>query len=149
MKVSDVINPNAVDLNMDAHNKEEALARLCELLEKDGSVTSAELFKKDVYFRESEGHTGIGDGVAIPHGKSETVLKTCIAIGRCKEPIEWETIDGKPVRVIILFAVSKDDKNNYFVKLMSEVARMLAHPGTAEKLLRCADCGELLAIFDT
>lgn len=149
MKTSDVISLNAVDLNMDVQNKEEALSHLCKLLEKDGDVTSADLFKRDVYLRESEGRTGIGDGVAIPHGKSESVQKTCIAIGRCKNPIEWETIDGKPVRVIILFAVSRKDKNNHFIKLMSEVARILAHPSTAKKLANCSDSSELMAIFDT
>lgn len=149
MKVSDVINVHAVDLEMDAKNKEDALSRLCGLLEKDSAVTSADAFKKDVYFREKEGRTGIGEGVAIPHGKSEAVRKTCIAVGRCKDPIEWESVDGEPIRVIILFAVSLKDKNNTFVKLMSQVARMLAHPGTAEKLLHCVDSEDLLAVFDS
>lgn len=148
MKISDVINLDASDLQMEAADKEEALARLCGLLEKSGAVTSAEAFKKDVYLREAEGHTGIGGGVAIPHGKSAAVAKTCIAIGRCKEPIPWESIDGNPVRVIILFAVNIEDKNNVFVKLMAQVARKLAHAETVEKLMHCADGEELSAIFD-
>ena len=147
MSVSEVINTNAVALNLEAANKTEVLDRLAELLWKDGSIGSKEAFVADVLLRESEGKTGIGGGVAIPHGKSDAVKKTCIAIAKLKEPIEWETIDGKPVRMVLLFAVDGKDKNNYFVKLMSRVARLLAREDFCRKLLSVEDKEELLKLF--
>ena len=61
-------------------------------------------FIKALYLREEEGITGIGEGIAIPHGKSSVVAKTAIAIGRNLDGIEWETFDDKPVRVVIMLA---------------------------------------------
>lgn len=147
MSVSEVINTNAVILNLEAADKAAVLDRLAELLCEDGSIGSKDAFVADVLLRESEGKTGIGGGVAIPHGKSDTVKRTCIAIAKLKEPIEWETIDGKPVRMIILFAVDGKDKNNYFVKLMSRVARLLAREDFCRKLLSVEDKDELLKLF--
>ncbi|WRS26749.1 PTS sugar transporter subunit IIA [Oscillospiraceae bacterium MB08-C2-2] len=147
MSVSEVINQNAVVTDLDAANKAEVLDALAQLLFEDGSVTDKQAFIDDVYLRESEGKTGIGNGVAIPHGKSEVVAKTCIAVAKLKNPIEWETIDGKPVQVIILFAVDGNDKNNYFVKLMSQVARMLARDGFCSSLMSAKDKDELLELF--
>ncbi len=147
MKIGEVINWNAVDFDLEAADKAEALEKVCEMLYRDGSITSAEEFIRDVYLRESEGHTGIGGGIAIPHGKSEVVARTCISIARLKKPIAWETVDGEPVRVIILFAVGVRDKNSYFVKLMSQVARMLARPGVCEQLTMCTSQQKLSEIL--
>ena len=147
MSVSEVINPNAVVLNLEASDKTQVLDRLADLLREDGSIDSKEAFVTDVLLRESEGKTGIGGGVAIPHGKSDAVKRTCIAIAKLKEPIEWETIDGSPVQMIILFAVDGKDKNNYFVKLMSQVARLLAREDFCRKLLSVEDIDNLIKLF--
>lgn len=147
MPVSEIINPNAVVLELEVQDKAEVLDRLAELLQKDGSISSKTDFVADVLLRENEGKTGIGGGVAIPHGKSGAVCRTCIAIARLKEPIEWESIDGLPILLVILFAVNEKDKNNYFVKLMSQVARMLARESFCEALLSVGDKRKLLELF--
>ncbi len=147
MLIHEIINQNAVIYNLPAKDKSEVFDLISQKLFEDGSITSKEAFIEDVYLREKEGKTGIGEGVAIPHGKSEAVTKTCIAIAKLKEPIPWETIDGKPVRIVIMFAVDNKDKNNYFVKLMSQVARMLAHEDFCEGLVNAGSKEELLALF--
>ena len=147
MLISEVINTNAVVLDLEAVNKTEVLNCLTELLFDDDSIDSKDKFLVDVLLRESEGKTGIGCGVAIPHGKSASVKKTCVAIAKLKEPIEWETIDGEPVQVVILFAVDDKDKTNYFIKLMSEVARLLAREDFCRNLLSAKDKNELLRLF--
>lgn len=74
------------------------------MLFNENIISSKEGFLKDVYLRKQRDRQDWGI-IAIPHGKSDSVLKTSLAIGRTKESIEWETLDGKPVKCIILFAV--------------------------------------------
>lgn len=100
---------------------------MAELLRQENYIKDVDLFVKDVYLREAEGCTGIGNGIAIPHGKSASVKQVGIAIATLASPIEWETLDGNPVDTVFLFCVS-DDSNfarNHMI-LLSRVAAKLA-----------------------
>lgn len=147
MLVADVLNRNAIVLDLAAPDKAGAFDGLADRLLADGSITSKADFIADVYAREAEGKTGIGGGVAIPHGKSLAVSRTCVAVARLKDPIAWETLDGEPVNIIILFAVSLDDKGVSFVKLMSQVARKLAHDETSANLMQARTVDDIVAVF--
>lgn len=147
MNLRDVINQDAVVVDVPAANKEEIFQFASERLYEAGILTSIEDFKRDLYYRESLGQTGIGGGVAIPHGKSEAVKKTCIAVFKTKQSMEWETADQKPVQVFVVFAVNAADKNNYFMKLMAQVARRLAKEGVCEDLLEAGSPQELVDIL--
>lgn len=129
-----IINRNAVAVNVPAENKEAAFQYIAEMLDKDGVLTSIDGFKKDLYLREEMGKTGIGGGVAIPHGKSRHVVKTCISIVKLAQPIAWESADDKPVEILILFAVNEADKTNTFLRMMAQVARKLAQEGVSARL---------------
>ncbi|MFP3408828.1 PTS sugar transporter subunit IIA, partial [Pseudomonas sp. SIMBA_065] len=85
--------------------KEQIISQLTDLLCQTGAVTDKAAFLKDVYLREELGSTGFENHIAIPHGKSAAVAKTRIAVGRLRQDIPWETIDGTKVRLVILFAV--------------------------------------------
>lgn len=139
-----IINPNAIAFDIPAANKDDAFEYAASLLKGDGVITSVEEFKKDLYAREALGETGIGGGIAIPHGKSEAVLRTCISVIRLKNPIPWETPDGQPVQLLILFAVSMEDKNNYFLRMMAQIARKLAHEGVCQQLIAARNTEELM-----
>lgn len=147
MDITTVINKNKIDLNLNATNKDEAINELAELLFKEGILLSKEDFIKDVYLRELEGETGIGGGIAIPHGKSKSVLKTSLAIGRTKQPIKWETLDGEPIKCIILFAVRDVDSTTVHIKLLGEVAGKLADDDIVNKLLISNDPDEIIELF--
>ena len=147
MDISTVINKNKIDLNLNATNKDEVLNELAELLLKEGVLSSKEDFIKDVYLREAEGETGIGGGIAIPHGKSKSVLKTSLAIGRTKQPIEWETLDDAPITCIILFAVRDVDSTTTHVRLLGEVAGKLADDDLVTRLLVSNDPDEIIELF--
>jgi PTS system fructose-specific IIA component len=142
-----VINKNRINLNLEATNKKEAIESLADLLLTDGVLISKEDFVKDVYLREEEGETGIGGGIAIPHGKSDSVLKTSLAIGRTKEPIEWESLDGEPIRCIILFAVRQVDRTSTHVKLLAQVAGALADDDVISSLLTKESPEEIIDLF--
>lgn len=147
MNVADVINQNAIDLDLQVNDKRGALEALTDLLLKDGAITSKEQFINDVYLREAEGKTGIGNFIAIPHGKSDSVVRTCLAIGKVDAGIPWETLDGQPVKLIILFAVDNQSRAHQHVKLLAKVAGALADEEVCEALLRAETSQEVLAVF--
>lgn len=147
MDLAKVIRNETIKLNMEATTKDEALKELVELLYDNNRISNKDAFLKDVIYRESLGETGIGNYIAIPHGKSKYVNKTSLALGRTKKDIEWETLDGLPVRFIILFAVTDEDKTSVHVRLLAKVASTLGNDDVCAKLLVAKTNEEILNIF--
>ncbi|AGB18565.1 BglG family transcription antiterminator [Thermoanaerobacterium thermosaccharolyticum] len=142
-----VIKIETIKLDMEAKTKDEVLRELTTLLYNAGALSDKEAFLDDVYYRERLGSTGIGNGIAIPHGKSKFVNKTSLAIGRTKTDIEWETLDNKPVRFIILFAVKDENRDSAHIRLLSQVATKLADDEVCEKLQKVKTPEEIYQIF--
>lgn len=120
MDITRILNTKRVLLDMHATNKAEAIEELTDLLQKDGAISCRETFIQDVWQRESEGSTGFENHIAIPHGKSSAVVNTTLAIGRTRQDIARETLDGSQVRCIILFAVRLEDQNTTHIRLLSQ-----------------------------
>lgn len=142
-----VIKIETIKLDMEAKTKDEVLRELTTLLYNAGALSDKEAFLDDVYYRERLGSTGIGNGIAIPHGKSKFVSKTSLAIGRTKTDIEWETLDNKPVRFIILFAVKEENRDSAHIRLLSQVATKLADDEVCERLQKVKTPEEIYQIF--
>ncbi|MGT2911200.1 PTS sugar transporter subunit IIA [Streptococcus cameli] len=121
-----IVNEDLINLELNATTKDGVIEELSQMLFQSGYLSDKKEFIEDVYLREKEGVTGIGQGIAIPHGKSDSVIKTAIAIGRTKTAIEWETLDEEPVNFIILFAVRNVEANTKHIKLLQQVAIKLA-----------------------
>ena len=104
--------------------------------------------KKDIYLRESEGTTGIGNYIAIPHGKSDSVTQVGIAIAKLDHEIEWETLDGKGVKLVFLFAVSNNHEyaRNHML-LLADIARKLGNDEAVEKMLSAETIEDLKSVF--
>ena len=133
---------------MFANSKEEALIDLANLLLENEYITDIEGFMKDIYDREAEGQTGIGNYIAIPHGKSDFVQKLGVAIGISEEEIPWETLDGNGVKGIILFAVGNDNEGaQNHLKLLSLFARKLGNDEVIKKLLHASKREEAKEAF--
>ena len=147
MTVSDVLKSDRITLHLKSDTKESALRELTELLYKSGALTDKDAFLNDVLTRESISTTGIGNGIAIPHGKSANVLETTVAIGRCEKQLEWESVDDKPVNFIVLLAVNENDKTGVHVKLLSQMARKLASEETCKRLVDAKTAEEITSIF--
>lgn len=120
---------------------------MAKLLEKKEYITNAVNFLDDVYLRESEGITGIGNGIAIPHGKSKAVKKTTVAIAVLKNEINWETLDEKGVKVVILFAVQDTDATTTHILLLQQVAILLANDNFLDSLKEVSSVDQLYEIF--
>ena len=147
--ISNVIDEKLIALDMDVTTKEEMLERLTDLFDEQGKLNNRDAFLKDVMWREGEGQTGIGMGVAIPHGKSTGVNTTSLAIGVSKNPLAWESLDDEPVTVVILFAVTEGDSDVIHLKLLQHVAMLLAHESFVEKLHSVSSTAEMLALLES
>ncbi|MDF9824339.1 PTS system fructose-specific IIA component [Breznakia sp. PF5-3] len=148
MKVIDAIDERIIDLSMNTKNKKETIKALADKLHDAGYINDVGAFIKDIYEREAQGITGIGNYIAIPHGKSDSVTQVGIAIGKLNDEIEWETLDGKGVKLVFLFAVSNDHeyaKNH--MKLLAEIATKLGNDEAVEKLNKMQEVSELREIF--
>jgi PTS system fructose-specific IIA component len=130
---SKVVTEDLIKLDLQATTKIEVIKELTNLLFVNGCIDDEEGFIKDVMYRENEGVTGLEKGIAIPHGKSDYVLKTSIAIGRTKKHVEWESMDGNPINIIILFAVKNTDKTTTHIKLLQKIAVLLSDEDTIEQ----------------
>lgn len=148
MAVKEILDQSVIDLNMKVTNKDEVLKHLAGLLKKAGYIDNLEGYLSDVYLREKEGITGIGNHVAIPHGKSDSVDKVGIAVGRTEQMIEWESYDGEPSDLFFLFAVPSDSEGaKDHLRLISELAGKLGNNRTMEKLQTARSYEDLLEAF--
>lgn len=141
-----VMNSSRINLDLKAKNKDEVFKEMSEMFFEDGCINNMDEFIKDLYIREEEGMTGVGDGIAIPHGKSDSVVHTSISIGRANHDIEWNTMDEKPVRVVIMFAVRSVDKTKHVI-LLSQVAQALCDENVIEKLMTVKTKEEVIDLF--
>lgn len=147
MTIDEVLNENIIELNMAAETKAEVIDKMAEMLYENHDIVSKEGFIRDVMDREGKGTTGVGMGIAIPHGKSDSVLNTSIAVAKLNEPVEWNSLDGKPVKLVFLLAVPKDGGDNVHLKLLSEIASMLMDDEFRERLYRADSKKELIEIM--
>jgi len=122
MNIKDIIKKENILLNINANSKLDAFNALAESLEKTGIVTNKELFIKEVLNREEEGGTGIGFGIAIPHGKSKYVTEASVAVGKITGNILYESIDDEPIYIMFMIAVPMQN-NNEHLKILSMLSR--------------------------
>ena len=146
--ISQVLTKDLVSLDIQSRSKTGAIEELTDLLVAHGDVIDKQGFIDDVLLRETEGMTGLGQGVAIPHGKSKAVKNTTLAIGISKNDIAWESLDNKPVNIIILFAVKDTDANTLHIKLLQKVAILLADETFIERLHNIKTKEELIGLFE-
>ncbi len=147
MNVAEVLKKEQIVLDLAAADKTEALTKLTDLLWNNGKLADKDAFLTDVLNREKISTTGIGNGIAIPHGKSASVRETTVAIGRLSQKVEWESVDDEPVELVVLLAVNDQDKTGVHVKLLSGMARKLASAETCKRLLDAKTAEELIQIF--
>lgn len=125
LDIKKVLFRENVCLDLKARTKDEVIREMVQMLYDNKVIENKEEFIEEIYQRESEGITGIEEGIAIPHGKSKTVNKSVIAVGRTKVDIEdWESFDEKPIRCIIMFAIRDVDVSEH-IMLLSQVSEKL------------------------
>lgn len=152
MDLSEILNPAIVDLQVEGTTKCEVLENLSGRLLANGYIGDVKQFVNDIFVREAEGPTGMGSQLSIPHGKSKTVKKIGIAIGRTVNPIRWESSieDGgwQDTRLIFLFCVSADSSfaENH-MKLLSQLAGKLGNDARVKALQKAQTADEIIHLI--
>ncbi len=149
MDISAILKVTHIKLDMVAKTKEEAIEELTDLLVQSGSINDRDEFIRDVWLREEEGPTGFENHIAIPHGKSNAVVHTALAIGRTQYDIPWETMDDSHIRCIILYAIRSEQKDMTHIRLLTQVSCALADEDVIAQLLDEKDPTKIIDIFNT
>ncbi|BAK93940.1 fructose PTS transporter subunit IIA [Tetragenococcus halophilus] len=148
MEISEILDKNIIDTNLDAATKEEAIEHIVAALKANDYISDEKAFAKDIYAREKEGKTGIGNYIAIPHGRSSVVDKVGVAIFINKQEIPWESIDEHGVKVIVLFAVGDSNEGaEQHLKLLALFAKKLGNESVVENLLEAGTADDVIASF--
>ena len=125
MSIATLLPSDHIFLDMESTTKEETIRQLGEVLTNNGLVNNKEAYIQSVLEREEHSTTGIGNNIAIPHGKSEAVSEPAIVFARLKQPIDWQSLDEEPVFVVILLAIPESQKGDTHLRILSEIAMKL------------------------
>lgn len=146
--LNDVLDRNTILTNLNANAKDDVIDALARRLREHGYIASVDAFVDAVHEREKEGATGIGNHVAIPHGRSETVNKNGVAIAVLDREIEWESLDDTGAKVVVLFTVgASGDGANEYLRLLSLFARKMAKQEVIDALLKAGTIDEVIDCF--
>ena len=119
---------------------------MIDVLVRAGRITDRGAALDVILEREGKQSTGIGEGVAIPHGKSETITELTAALGISKRGIEFDSLDGEPVQIIFLLLAEKNNPGPH-IEALAQVARLFQIPGSIEDLIDAGSAGEIMDII--
>jgi PTS system nitrogen regulatory IIA component len=148
MDISELLTKERVKFDLKSDSKEKVLDELISLLYKDGIIKDDKRFKQVVMKREEEFSTGIGMGIAIPHGKDNTVVKPALAFGLSKSGIDYKSMDGEPAKIFFLIAVP-EKSDNMHLQILSTISRKLMHEEVREKLYNSKTYEDILKAFES
>ncbi|WNS74581.1 fructose-specific PTS transporter subunit EIIC [Bacillus sp. DTU_2020_1000418_1_SI_GHA_SEK_038] len=148
MRVTELLTNETILLSINGTGKQDAINSLIDALDKAGKLNDRILFKEAILKRESQSTTGIGDGIAIPHAKTEAVKEPAIAFGKSAEGIDFQSLDGKPAHLFFMIAVP-DGANNTHLEALSRLSSILMIDDARKKLIEAASAQEVLAIIDS
>lgn len=147
MKIRDLLAPESIDLNGSAAGKKEVLDQMVALMAKSGKINDVETYRKGVYAREEESTTGIGEGIAIPHCKSDAVSKPGLAAMVLKDGVDFDALDGEKVHLIFLIA-APNTEDNVHLDVLSKLSVLLMDENFTNSLKSATSVGEFLAVID-
>tara|TARA_R110002072_G_scaffold42064_21_gene118809 strand:+ start:62929 stop:63384 length:456 start_codon:yes stop_codon:yes gene_type:complete len=133
MNLIDILNPECICSPLTGVDKQDVINELVDALVASGQVSDSESLKSAVWTREQTRTTGIGHGLAIPHGKCSSMKELAIAIGKPAEPIDFEAIDSQPVQLIVLLA-SPPDKTSDHIQALAHISRMMNDSAFREEI---------------
>ena len=147
MRITDLLDKQSISLNGVPKDKKEALDQVVDLMAKSGKINDVEAYRQRVYAREEESTTGIGEGIAIPHGKCDAVTKPGLAAMVVKDGVDFDSLDGEPVHLIFLIA-APNTEDNIHLDVLSKLSVLLMDEQFTADLLNAKSVDEFLEIVD-
>lgn len=147
MNIHSLLNGSTILANLNVKDKEELLNRMVDAL--SGEVDKEQLtdIRESVFEREQVMSTGVGKQLAIPHGKVKSIEQNYASFAILDEPIEYNSIDGEPVKMVFLLA-GPESKNSTHIKLLSRISRLMNSSAFRDALLECESSDEILSTFN-
>ena len=147
MRIVDLLHKEGINLNINPSDKSECINELIDLMDKTGNINNKEEYRKAILAREDLSTTGIGDGIAIPHGKTSAVKRASLAAAVCKQGVDYDSLDGMPAHLIFMIAVP-DNNDNLHLEVLARLSTILMDEGFRKSLIDCTDKDEFLKLID-
>lgn len=147
MRIIDLLDPKSIQLNGQATDKKDALDKMVNLMAASGKINDVETYRKGVYAREEESTTGIGDGIAIPHCKSDAVSRPGLAAMVVPDGVEFDSLDGQPANLFFLIA-APNTEDNVHLDVLSKLSMLLMDEGFTHRLKSAKTADEFLDVID-
>ena len=146
VKIAEMLDPAAIIAELEGTGKEEVLAELTGSLVAANPSLNREDILRVLLERERLGSTGIGDGVAIPHGKLKNLDHQLMAFGLSRKGVEFDAMDGKPARLFFLL-IAPEDAVGIHLKTLARISKLLKAPSVRERLQKAADRQQIYRII--
>ncbi len=146
MKVSDLLKPEFIIPSLKGVSKEDVINELIDLFKDDKRVENLEEVRSAVFKREAVMSTGVGKGFAIPHGKTNSIKEIIGAFGKVDESINYDSLDGNPVKLIFLL-VGKDNLLSTHIKLLSRISRLMNKDDFRHRLIEANSKEDIIKLF--
>ncbi|MCI1577710.1 MAG: fructose-specific PTS transporter subunit EIIC [Clostridium beijerinckii] len=147
MRIVDLLHKQGINLNFNPNTKEQCINELVDLMDKTGNLNNKEEYKKAILAREELSTTGIGDGIAIPHGKTSAVKKASLAAAICKKGVDYDALDAQPAHLFFMIAVP-DNNDNLHLEVLARLSTILMDEAFRTSLIDCSDKEEFLRLID-
>ncbi len=147
MRLTELLDPACIKVPLRSTDKQGAIFELVDVLVATGRITDAQQVRDAVWQRESTRTTGIGHGLAIPHGKCDCVGKLVMAIGRPEQPIDFQSIDGRPVSLIILL-ISPADQTGPHIQALATVSRLMTNDNFRHAIREAKTADEVYRLIE-
>ena len=147
MRITDLLNKNAIILGASPKDKNEALEMLINAMDKTGVISDLEKYKAAVFAREAEGTTGVGEGIAIPHGKTDAVKAPALAAMTVPGGVDFKSLDGEPADVFFLIA-APNNEDNVHLEVLSKLSMLLMHDEFRTELLSAKTADDFMNVVD-
>lgn len=146
MKIVDLLNPAAIAADIEAKGKNEALVELTDVMMRVENGLDRDEVIRVLQEREKLGSTGIGEGVAIPHGKLKDIKKLLISFGRSRRGVDFDSMDGKPAHLFFLL-IAPEESVGVHLKTLARISKLLKNPAVRRRLLDAASSEELYRVI--
>lgn len=146
MNIFSLLSPKTVLPNLQANDKNEVLDEMISSLENEVSDGEIEKIREAVFEREKIMSTGVGKGLAIPHGKASGIEQTYAAFAILDEPVDYQAIDNEPVNMVFLL-VGPQASNSMHIKMLSRISRLMNNSAFRERLRKCSSAEEIIEQF--
>ncbi|WP_339270901.1 PTS fructose transporter subunit IIABC [Paenibacillus sp. FSL W8-0187] len=147
-KLTDIVTMDLINLNLTGTTQDAVIDEMIGVLERNGAVRADGDFKQAILAREQESSTGIGMNIAIPHGKSDAVLKPSVVFGIQQDGVDWKSLDGSEAKLIFMIAVPRNSKQNAHLKVLQMLSRKLMDDDFREALLAVTTKEEAYQLLD-